>query len=150
MRTAWLGLGANLGDPAKGIERALRWLDGAPGVHVEARSQLRWTEPVGPPQPRFLNGVVRLRTSRVPGELLRLTQALERAAGRRTGPRWGPRPLDLDILMIDDLVVETHALVLPHPRLHLRTFVLEPMCDLDPGLEHPGLGVSMDTLLKSL
>ena len=103
---------------------------------------------MGPPQPRFLNGVVRLRTSRTPGALLRLTQALERAAGRRPGPRWGPRSLDLDLLMIDDLVLRTPALVLPHSGLPLRSFVLEPMCDLDPDLEHPELGLSMATLLQ--
>lgn len=149
MSTAWLGLGANLGSPLETIERALRWLDAAPGVRVAARSSFRWTEPVGPPQPRYLNGVARLETTRAPRDLLSLTRALERAAGRRTGPRWGPRALDLDLLMVDDLVLDTPELVLPHPRLHIRRFVLEPICDLDPAAVHPLLNQSMERLLES-
>jgi 2-amino-4-hydroxy-6-hydroxymethyldihydropteridine diphosphokinase len=113
---------------------------------------LRDTEPVGPirDQPRFLNGAAVLETTRSPRELLELLLALERTMGRtREGPAGGPRTLDLDLLLYDDLELDEPGLRLPHPRLHERRFVLEPLAELDPALEVPKKG-SVQALLSRL
>jgi pantoate--beta-alanine ligase len=127
-----IGLGANLGDREANLRAALRRLDTLPGVAVEAVSSLRETAPVGgPEQPPYLNGVARLRTSLEPEVLLGLLKALEREAGREPdGPRFGPRPLDLDILLFGERVVDRRELQVPHPRLFERAFVLEPLAEL--------------------
>ena len=127
----YLGLGSNLGDRRAHIERALSLLPGA-GVEVEAVSRLRETAPVGgPPQGPFLNGVLRGRTFLEPLPLLRALKGIESRLGRRPGgPRWGPRAIDLDILLFDDLFLVTPELVLPHPRMGARPFVLEPLVEV--------------------
>ena len=150
MRRAWVGLGSNLGSPVRNIRRALSWLDRLPGVRVDAVSTLRWTQPMGPPQPPFLNGAARLWTSLPPRPLLRALQGLERAAGRRRGERWGPRSLDLDLLLYEDRTLDDQVLTLPHPGLQSRPFVLEPLCDLDPEIIHPALGRSLADLFASV
>lgn len=153
---AWIALGANLptpqGGPRQTLERALRWLAATPGLTVRAASTLRWTAPVGPPQPRYLNGVAAVETQLAPEALLRVLHALERAAGRRRAAelRWGPRTLDLDLLLYGQRVVATPTLTLPHPRLHERRFVLEPLAELAPQLRHPVLDRSVAALLSRL
>lgn len=149
-RRAWIGLGANLGDPLVSLQRAASWLSATPGVAVEALSPATVTAPLGPPQPRYTNAVARVRTSLAPRALLQVLQALERAARRQRGQRWGPRTLDLDLLLYDDRVVDSDELVLPHPRLHSRRFVLEPLAALDPDARHPRLDRSMADLLQAL
>jgi len=137
MSPAWVALGGNLGDPRATLRRALRWLGALPHTRLERWSSLHRTAPVGPPQPDFLNAVARLRTLLGPHELLAALQVLERAAGRRREVRWGPRTLDLDLLMYGDggrFVLGGAALELPHPRLHERPFVLAPLAEVDPGL----------------
>ncbi|MBK8974412.1 MAG: pantoate--beta-alanine ligase [Planctomycetes bacterium] len=128
----YLGVGANEGDREAAIRTAIAALAVTPGIAVVRVSRLRETEPVGgPPQGRYLNGAVHLRTALAPHALLELCKALERAAGRRfDGVRNGPRPLDLDLLLYGDRELDTRDLTLPHPRLAEREFVLAPLRDL--------------------
>ena len=143
MTRSFVGFGANIGKPAEHIERALELLAAEEGVEVVAVSSLRVTEPVGyADQPDFLNGAAELETSLPPVELLERLLAIERLLGRErgTGPRFGPRTIDLDLLLYGDEVVEEPGLAVPHPRLHERRFALEPLAELDPALEIPGRG----------
>ncbi len=146
---AYVGLGANLGDREETLQRALRLLDGE-GIDVTAVSTLRETEPVGYlDQPLFLNGVARVATRLTPQELLTALLEVERELGRdRSGPRFGPRTVDLDLLLYDQLVLDEEGLTVPHPRLHERRFVLEPLNELAPGLLIPGRGRVSDLLAK--
>jgi len=149
MVTAYIALGANLGDRAATLNTAIERL-GALGT-VEAVSPFLDTEPVGyTQQPRFLNAVARLRTSLPPRDLLRALLGIEQALGRVRAVRWGPRTLDLDLLLYDDVVIDEPGLVVPHPRLHERRFVLEPLAALAPALAHPVLGRSIGQLLVDI
>jgi 2-amino-4-hydroxy-6-hydroxymethyldihydropteridine diphosphokinase len=152
MTRSFVGLGANLEDPRAQIERALELLAEENGVEVAAVSTLRWTDPVGfADQPRFLNGVAELRTTLGARELLERLLAIERRLGRvrGQGPRFGPRTIDLDLLLYGDEVIDEPGLQIPHPRLHERGFALEPLAELDPALEVPGRG-AVQTLLAGL
>jgi 2-amino-4-hydroxy-6-hydroxymethyldihydropteridine diphosphokinase len=152
MTRAYIGLGSNLGDRRETIAAALAQLRAAPGVAVVAVSALRETDPVGPvrDQPRFLNGAAALETTLAPHELLELLLRIERALGRtREGPAGGPRTLDLDLLLYGDLELDEPGLRLPHARLHERRFALEPLAELDPGLEVPKKG-GVQALLSRL
>jgi len=138
---AYVGLGANLGPREVTLLRAADLLASADGVEVVAVAQLRETEPVGlVEQPPFLNGAVAIDTSLPPRALLDLLLEIERSLGRVRGERWGPRTIDLDLLAYGDERVEEEGLHVPHPRLHERRFALEPLAELDPELEIPGLG----------
>ena len=152
MARAFVGLGSNLGDREASLRSALAELHATPGIEVRAVSELRETEPVGYlDQPRFLNGVAELETTLQPRELLEALLDVERRLGRdrATGPRYGPRTVDLDLLLYDDLVLAEPGLELPHPRMHERLFVLEPLAELDPGLVLPGRG-GVWTLIAAL
>lgn len=139
--TAYIGLGANIDGPAAHIERAFTELDQLPATRLVARSHLYKSEPLGPPgQPDYLNAAAHLETGLSPADLLAALKELEARHGRRTGPRWGPRPLDLDILLYADVTLATPELMLPHPGLQERAFVLYPLADLAPELAVPGLG----------
>ncbi|HYX77138.1 MAG TPA: 2-amino-4-hydroxy-6-hydroxymethyldihydropteridine diphosphokinase [Gaiellaceae bacterium] len=143
MTRSFVGLGANLDDPSASIERALELLRLEPGIEVVAVSTLRETDPVGyEDQPRFLNGAVEVRTTLAADELLERLLAIERRLGRvrGEGPRFGPRTIDLDLLLYGDEIVDGAGLQVPHPRLHERRFALEPLAELDPALEIPGRG----------
>jgi 2-amino-4-hydroxy-6-hydroxymethyldihydropteridine diphosphokinase len=143
MASAFVGLGSNLGDPEELIASALELLSGEEGIEVLAVSSLRETDPVGfEDQPRFLNGAAELATELAPRELLERLFAIERRLGRirGEGPRFGPRTIDLDLLLYGEETVQEPGLTLPHPRLHERRFVLEPLAELDPALEVPGRG----------
>jgi 2-amino-4-hydroxy-6-hydroxymethyldihydropteridine diphosphokinase len=133
---AFVGLGANLGDREAAIRRAAELL-GATRL-----SSIRETEPWGfEEQPRFLNAVAELETQLSPQGLLERLLEIERELGRtRTGPRWGPRTIDLDLLVFGAECIDERGLTVPHPRLHERAFVLEPLAELDPELEIPGRG----------
>jgi len=138
---AYVGLGANLGPREITLLRAVDLLAAADGVDVVAVSQLRETEPVGVlDQPAFLNGAVAIDTTLTARELLDLLLETERALGRVRGERWGPRTVDLDLLVYGEEAVDEPGLRVPHPRLGERRFALEPLADLDPALEVPGLG----------
>lgn len=152
MTRAYVALGANLGDRETTIRAALAELDGTPGVRVAAVSTLIETDPVGlVDQPRFLNGAAALETTLGPRELLELLLAVERRFGRtREGvPAQGPRTLDLDLLLYGADEIDEPGLTVPHPRLHERRFVLEPLSELAPSLEVPGKG-KIQTLLAEL
>jgi 2-amino-4-hydroxy-6-hydroxymethyldihydropteridine diphosphokinase len=139
--TAYIGLGANLDGPAAHIERAFVELDQLPATRLMTRSRLYKSEPLGPPgQPDYLNAVARLETRLEPEALLAELKLLEARHGRRAGPRWGPRPLDLDILLYADVALATPTLTLPHPGMHERAFVLYPLADIAPELEIPDWG----------
>jgi 2-amino-4-hydroxy-6-hydroxymethyldihydropteridine diphosphokinase len=136
---AYVGLGGNLGDRRANLDRAVELLRHEPGLRVVGVSSFRETDPVGyVDQPRFLNGAVALETGLGPRELLDRLLAIERALGReRTGPRFGPRTIDLDLLLYGAETVDEPGLTVPHPRLAERRFVLEPLAELDPDLALP-------------
>lgn len=151
MPVVYIGLGSNLGEREETIRRALDRLAADGDVEVVAVSSLRETDPVGYlDQPRFLNAAAALRTSLAPRALLARLQAVELELGReRSGPRFGPRTIDLDLLLYGDQRIDEPELVVPHPRMAERRFVLEPLFELDSGLEVPGLG-SVRALLAGL
>jgi 2-amino-4-hydroxy-6-hydroxymethyldihydropteridine diphosphokinase len=137
---AYVGLGANLGDREETLRRAAELLAAEPGIEVVAVSSLRETEPVGyVDQPAFLNGACAVETELSPHDLLDRLLAIERALGRERGkgPRWGPRTIDLDLLLYGQETVDEPGLTVPHPRLSERSFALEPLVELDPGLRLP-------------
>ena len=140
MTRSYVGLGSNLGDREAFLVGARVALAATRGVSVAAASRLYETEPLGPPQGRYLNAVLALDTPLGPHALLALLLELEQAAGRRRDAvRNAPRTLDLDLLLHGDVSLETPELVLPHPRLHERAFVLVPLAEIAPDLVHPRL-----------
>lgn len=151
MRTGYLGLGSNVGDPAAHLRAAIELL-GERGVTVEAASSTYLTEPVGEvvDQPDFLNAAIRIRTELEPEALLDACKAVEAERGRSLeAPRHSPRPLDVDLLLLDDLELKTPRLTLPHPQVIARRFVLVPLLELDPELTLPD-GNSLAAALAAL
>ena len=141
MSLAYIALGANLGDPAATVNAAFAALDQLPQSRLLAKSALYRTAPVGiADQPEFVNAAALVDTTLAPEALLDALLGIEQAFGRVRAERNGPRTLDLDILLYDDLTLATPRLTLPHPRLHLRAFVLQPLADLAPDLAIPGRG----------
>jgi len=141
--TAFVGIGSNLGEPERQIAAALEQLAAEDGIDVVAVSTLRETEPVGYlEQPNFLNGAAQLETELAPSELLERLLAIEGRLGRvrGEGPRFGPRTIDLDLLLYGDESIAEPGLTVPHPRMWERRFVLEPLAELAPALEIPGIG----------
>lgn len=153
-RTAYIAMGANLGDRAATLAAAAEQLGRIDGVTVTAVSALIETAPVGGPadQPAYLNGAVAAETTLTPERLLAELQSIEREFGRDRGAeaRWGPRTCDLDILLMDDVVMDTPELTIPHPRLHERAFVLGPLMELAPAARHPVLNRTIAELLAEL
>lgn len=142
MRSAYVGLGANLGDPATQLRAALQALAQVPGCEVLDVSRFYRSAPMGPSdQPDYCNAVCVLRSPLSPRALLEALIAIERQAGRvRGGERWGPRSLDLDLLHVEGVAMDEPGLHLPHPGIGYRNFVLVPLADVAPGLHIPGLG----------
>ena len=137
---AWIGLGGNLGEPRLAISRALAQLNEDRGNDVEAVSAFYRTAPIGiTDQPEFINSVARVRTADAPQGLLEKLLNIEARLGRvRTEQQFGPRVIDLDLLLYDHIQMDTPYLTLPHPRMHLRRFVLEPLFELEGDLALPG------------
>jgi 2-amino-4-hydroxy-6-hydroxymethyldihydropteridine diphosphokinase len=147
----YVGLGSNLGDREANLRSALDALAAEPGIAVATVSSFRETDPVGlAEQPRFVNAAAALETELDPRALLERLLAVERRLGRtREGPRFGPRTIDLDLLVYGEQRIAERGLEVPHPRLHERRFALEPLAELDPGLVVPGHG-RVDALLATL
>jgi 2-amino-4-hydroxy-6-hydroxymethyldihydropteridine diphosphokinase len=152
LHVAYISVGSNLGDKLENCRRGLEALTAGAEVRITGRSRFYKTEPVDfTVQDWFINGAVRIETTLSPLALLDRLQAVQREAGRPAdGPRFGPRVLDLDLLMYDRLVLENLRLSLPHPRMHDRRFVLKPLCDIDPFLVHPLIGKDVQSLLAEL
>ncbi len=150
MKGVYLGLGGNLGNRAANMRMALRYLSAM--VRIESVSSLYETPPVGDAsQPMFCNAVCRVETGLTPEALLRYAKQIEFEIGRRPGPPHGPRPIDIDILLWGDGVVESDRLIVPHPRLAERGFVLVPLIEIAPkGLAHPVDGRPIDAFLAEL
>ena len=151
MTRAYVGLGANLGDRERTLREAVDALGAGEGIEVVAVSTLRKTEPVGVgQQPRFLNGAAALDTTLESRELLDRLLDVEQRFGRvRVPGEHGPRTLDLDLLLYGDEQIDEPGLTVPHPRLHERRFVLEPLAELAPGLVIPGRG-TVESLLRGV
>ena len=131
---AWIGLGSNLGNPGAQLRKALLHLEDTAGIELRKISGFYRTAPWGKlDQDDFLNAVANIETELQPGELLDVLLQIEQLMGRdRSAGRWGPRRIDLDLLTYDDLVMKSPGLEIPHPRMHLRAFVLRPVLELDP------------------
>ncbi|MBU1365588.1 MAG: 2-amino-4-hydroxy-6-hydroxymethyldihydropteridine diphosphokinase [Gammaproteobacteria bacterium] len=141
MNTAYVALGANLGDPAATVRAAFGALANLPESRVSRSSSLYRTAPVGlTDQPDFINAVAELQTTLAPEALLEALFDIEQRFGRIRADKNGPRTLDLDLLLYDDQVIDLPHLTLPHPRLHLRAFVLQPLAEIAPQLVIPGRG----------
>jgi 2-amino-4-hydroxy-6-hydroxymethyldihydropteridine diphosphokinase len=148
---AYLGIGSNLGDPVQNCREALRQVSSLKNAEVLRRSSLYRTEPVGvEAQGWFVNGIAEIRTTFAAAQLLKALQWVERSMGRERIERWGPRVIDIDILLFGQEIVNTEAFVVPHPEMHRRRFVLEPMNEIAAYVIHPLFGVSMKGLLDRL
>ena len=148
---AFIGAGANLGEPVRQIRQAKDALQKSPGVRLGAVSSLYRTQPVGPiAQPPFVNAVFSLEYGMSPHDLLALLLSVEEKMGRIRRERWGPRVIDLDLLFYGAMVISEQGLEVPHPRLHERRFVLIPLVEIAPDVVHPVLKKSAFDLLAAL
>lgn len=147
---AFLGLGSNLGDRQGVLQKAVRAIGALPTTRLTAVSPVYDTEPFGrKDQPAFLNAVLETATGLAPDALMPELRRIERDLGRTEGERWGPRLIDLDVLLYDGLTRDEGDVIVPHPGLPDRKFVLVPLCDLDPDLVHPVSGMTMTELLRA-
>ena len=148
---SFVGIGSNLDDPAARCAEALCRLSQVSGIKVLRQSSLYRTEPFGfEKQDWFINLVAEIRTVLNPHELLKALQRIEDTMGRVRGPKWGPRIIDLDILLYDQEVIGEEGLAIPHSDLHKRRFVLEPLCEIASYVIHPAFGVSVRGLMERL
>lgn len=149
-RRSALSLGSNIGDSQTILEAAIETLAQTPGILLEARSNWYQTKAVGLPQPDYLNGCVTLQVEILPQQLLEILLGIEQQFGRVRHERWGPRTLDLDLLLYDDLIVDTPNLQIPHPRMRDRAFVLVPLAEIAPDWIEPVSRCVIKELLKGV
>jgi 2-amino-4-hydroxy-6-hydroxymethyldihydropteridine diphosphokinase len=152
LHIAYISVGSNMGDRLQNCRKGIAALTKADNSRILAQSRIYKTEPVDyEDQNWFVNMVVKLETALDPFKLLDHIKHIQRAAGRlKDSIRFGPRILDLDIILYDDRIIESERLVVPHPRMHKRRFVLKPICDIDPAVIHPVLKKEMQILLEEL
>jgi len=144
---AFIGLGSNLEDPCSQLQRAFAELGGLPDTRLVARSSLYRSAPLGyPDQPEFVNAVAKVVTALTPQALLQGLLQIEHRHGRERTFRNAPRTLDLDVLLYDDEQMHEHGLTIPHPQMHLRAFVLQPLLEIAPDAEIPGMGRAQQAL----
>ena len=144
---AFIGLGSNLEDPHSQLQRAFAALDKLPGTRLIARSSLYRSAPIGLlDQPDFVNAVAKVATSMTPQELLQALLHIEHQHGRERTFRNAPRTLDLDVLLYDELRLHEHGLTIPHPQMHVRAFVLQPLLKIAPDIGIPGVGQARQAL----
>jgi len=145
-----IGLGSNLGDRLNNLRSAVRWLEND-GFFIKGKSDVFETPPFGvEDQPYFLNACLLAEFSEGPHDILRRLKNIEAKLGRKPRLRWGPREIDLDILFIDNLVLHDEDLVIPHPRLHERPFVVVPLAQICPKWRHPLLGLTIEELYHDI
>lgn len=150
MAIAYIGIGSNLGNRQKNCLRTIELLE-KKGIIVNKKSSMYETDPQGVrDQPQFINMALEVETELEPHELLKILKDVEREVGRGVTFKWGPRIIDLDILLFNDLFLREDNLQIPHPLMHERDFVLKPLCEIAPDKIHPLLKVSMCDLLKKL
>ena len=148
---AYIGLGANLGDPRRQVEEAIQRLKEAEEVEVLRVSNLYRTPPLGPPgQPWYVNAAVQVKTRLTAEELMRVLISIERDMGRVRGERWGPRLIDLDLLLYNGEIITGPDLTVPHPEMHRRAFVLAPLAEIAPQAWHTVLGKTVAELWENL
>ena len=151
MAIAYIGFGSNLGESGKICRKAISLLDETEGIKVESVSSFYQTEPVGfETQPLFINGAVMVWTSLEPDALFSQMRRIERDLGRVAKFKWGPRYIDLDLLLYDDKVLDGEELTIPHPLMHERRFVLAPLVEIAPEIRHPKLGKTVFELFQML
>ena len=151
MARCYLGLGSNLGDRAGAVRESVRRLASAGDIEVLRMSSLYLTRPWGrPDQPDFVNAVAEIETALGPWELLARAKSVERDMGRGEGGRWGPREIDIDVLLYDELIMDVDGLVLPHPHIEERAFVLVPLVEVTPDLVNPATGTGFAESLENL
>ena len=150
MAKSAIALGSNLGDSLTILENTLKTLSHTPGIVLESHSNWYRTTPVGPPQPGYLNGCALLQVQLTPQQLLQTLLDIENQFGRTRGKRWGPRTLDLDLLLYDDLILDTPNLQIPHPRMEERAFVIVPLAEIVPDWVHPVSQKAISQLLERL
>ena len=150
MAIAYIGIGSNLGNRQENCLRAIELLQ-KKGIIVTKRSSLYETEPWGvKDQPRFINMAVEIDTSLKPKELLKILKNIEKELGREKSSKWGPRIIDLDILLFDDIILNEDNLKIPHPLMQERDFVLRPLCEIAPDIYHPLLKMRMYELMQKI
>jgi 2-amino-4-hydroxy-6-hydroxymethyldihydropteridine diphosphokinase len=149
MATAYIGIGSNLEDPCLQVKTAILNLDRLQDSRLLAKSSLYSSKPQGPQdQPDFVNAVVKINTSLTPNELLVALQQQELKQGKKKIRHWGERLIDLDILLYDDLQMQTEQLIIPHPQMHLRDFVLLPLAEITPKIQIPNQQDIADLIMQ--
>ena len=149
MPLVYLSLGSNLGQRKKNIKKAIVFLRGDSRFQVIKISSFYETQPEGfKNQPKFINLCLKIRTDFSPGRLLKFLKDTEKRLGRKKGKRWGPRVIDIDILFYNKKVINRKGLIIPHPGLEERIFVLKPLAEISPAFHHPGLGLTIRELFR--
>lgn len=151
MAIAYLGLGSNIGDREESLRQALKKISEVPGITVIRISSRYETKPYGKTdQPDFINMAVELETNLTPLDLLEVVLGIEHELGRVRKETWGPRSIDIDVLLYEDLELDLTDLKVPHPEMHLRSFVIDPMSEIAPKREHPTLKMTIEEIKNKL